>query len=51
MRVVALLVLMLPLGGLASAGPAAADYKRYCVITETPQGPQPPTVCVVDPTG
>lgn len=28
----------------------AQDYKKYCVVTTTPAGPQPPMVCVVDPT-
>ena len=28
----------------------AQDYKQYCVATTTPTGPQPPLVCVVDPT-
>lgn len=28
----------------------AQDYKQYCVDITTPTGPQPPMVCVVDPT-
>jgi hypothetical protein len=28
----------------------AQDYKQYCVAATTPAGPQPPLVCVVDPT-
>ena len=28
----------------------AQDYKKYCVVTTTPAGPQPPMVYVVDPT-
>lgn len=33
------------------AGPVSAqEYKQYCVDATTPTGPQPPMVCVVDPT-
>lgn len=35
---------------VAASPVLAQDYKRYCILTTTPVGPQPPTVCVVDPT-
>lgn len=33
------------------ATPALAQgHKQYCVVTTAPTGPQPPMVCVIDPT-
>jgi hypothetical protein len=43
------LLAALPL--VPGAVPALAqNYKQYCVVTTTPTAPQPPMVCVVDPT-
>lgn len=44
------LLAALPLVPGAAVPALAQDYKQYCVVTTTPTGPQPPMVCVVDPT-
>lgn len=50
-RRLAVVVLVSALPLVPTAHSALADeYKKYCVVTETPIGPQPPMVCVVDPT-
>jgi len=50
-RRVAVVGLLAALPIVPGTSPASAqDYKQYCVVTTTPTAPQPPMVCVVDPT-
>ena len=35
---------------LGASPVSAQEYKQYCVEATTPTGPQPPMVCVMDPT-
>lgn len=43
-------VLLTALIPVSQGAAGASEYKEYCVVTTTPAGPQPPSVCVVDPT-